>query len=78
MIKKLLILILPMLFLSCDNPKATPIDKYKNKGVVVIEEPTACDLGNNKWVRCKTKDSIFFIKITNFDAKNLKIGDTIK
>jgi len=35
--KKLLILT-PLLFLSC-NPKATPIDKYKNKGIIVIEEP---------------------------------------
>ena len=75
--KKLLILT-PLLFLSCLDEEVRPIEQYKNKSIVVIEEPLSTNYGRDKWVRCKTKDSIFFIKITNFDAKNLKIGDTIK
>lgn len=74
-----IILLIPLLFLSCqDDGGLKPIEQYKNKGIIVIKEPREAVHPNDRWVRCKTKDSIFYIRITDFDAKNLKIGDTIK
>ena len=76
---RLLILVSVLLF-SCRhyNSDAKPIEKYKGKGVVVIREPLNSSWTDNRVVRCKTKDSIFNIEISAFDAKNLKVGDTIK
>lgn len=66
------------IFISCeDGYKPTPIDKYKNKDIVVIRIG-ANDIYDNVKIRCKTKDSIFNILIPSFDARNLKVGDTIK
>lgn len=70
------VLLISSLFLlsSCDNLKTEPIEKYKGKGIIVIGDP---ETYNRTSVRCKTKDSIFYIAITDFDAQNLKIGDTL-
>ena len=67
-----------LLLVGCttNNYKTDPIEKYRNKGIVVIgaiNQSTYDDL-----VRVKTKDSIFYIRLTSYDRKNLKIGDTIK
>ena len=76
-LKKLIILTaVSILFLSCAN-KPQPIEKYQGKGFVVINEPHRWD-ENLVEVICKTKDSIFSIYLTSFDAKGLKVGDTIK
>ena len=77
--EKILILILCLLFYSCDRiMKTKPIEKYRGKGIIVIENPHYVNFGNNAYIRVKTKDSIFRIKLSTFDAKNLKSGDTIK
>jgi len=79
--KKLIsILVLGTVFSSCGerDDKVKPIEIYRNKGVIVIEEPYDSNSGKgNMYVRCKTKDSVFTIGITDFDAKNLKVGDTL-
>lgn len=78
-VKVLLVLSLFLLTSCLDgNYKVKPLEIYKNKGIVVIREPETHKWSYNRQVRCKTKDSVFFIYITDFDAKNLKVGDTIK
>jgi len=76
--KKLLIIIgIALLLISCTR-KPQPIEKYQGRDIVVIREPQYRNFGENAIVRVKTKDSVFYIYITGFDAKNLKIEDTIK
>lgn len=75
--KVISVLAVCLLTVSC-MLKTEPIEKYKTKGIVVIENPKTYHYDNVKSVRCKTKDSIFYIAISDFDAKNLKVGDTIK
>jgi len=72
--KKLILIPLLLLF-SCAEDKIQPIEKYK--GVVVVSEPNIYNYGRSASLRVKTKDSVFYIYITPFDAKNLKEGDTI-
>jgi hypothetical protein len=68
------------LLLSCAEKKVEPIEKYKGKGLIVVNRNYAAGLSNpnDTKLRVKSKDSVFFIYLTDFDAKNLKIGDTIK
>ncbi len=76
--KKIILLILVSIaFTSCEKSKAEPIEKYKGKSVVVVREPIQTFYGLDRDVRCKNKDSIFYITISDFDAKNLKVGDTL-
>lgn len=76
------ILLLSLLLYSCDSGKwenLKPIEKYQNKGFVVIEEPIhKVDAFNYSIVRLKSKDSIFLVYVPSFDGLNLKIGDTLK
>jgi len=76
---KKLILIISLLIttVSCNDLEVKTIETFKNKGIVVIEKIVYYQNDDVKF-RVKTKDSIFFIRLTEFDAKNLKIGDTIK
>lgn len=55
-----------------------PIEVYKNRGIIVIKEPQPSNWEGNKYIRCKTKDSVFTIRLADFDAKDLKVGDTLK
>lgn len=60
---------------SCSyNPK--PIEKYKGKGYVItkIQE----DFTRNKVLQLKNIDNIISVTILPFDAKNLKVGDSLK
>lgn len=70
-----LIFLLPFLIFSCG--KVEPIEKYRGKNIVVIG-PIYPTSSRNMSVRCKTKDSIFYIALSNFDAEKLKEGDTIQ
>jgi hypothetical protein len=74
------ILLLSLFLTSCfqRSPRIEPIEKYKNKGIIVVSEPVYYNLRNNAEIRVKTKDSVFYIQITSFDAENLKPGDTLK
>lgn len=76
--KKLILLFICLI--SCTEEKVQPLDVYKNKAIVVLEEPWQSGPAwrKNSSVRCKTKDSVFNILIPQFDAKDLKPGDTIK
>ena len=70
-------ILLILLLLSGCALDTQPIEKYKNKGIVVIENhnPT---FNSDASIRVKTKDSIFKIYLTYYDRKDLKVGDTIK
>lgn len=70
-----LIFLVPFLIFSCG--KLEPIEKYRGKGIVVIG-PIYPTSSNNMDVRCKTKDSIFYLTLSKFDAEKLKEGDTIQ
>lgn len=74
--KKLLLLI-PILILSCKESTAKPLDLYKNKGIVVVRNPRG-EYPNDARIGCKNKDSVFYILVPYFDAEHLKPGDTIK
>jgi hypothetical protein len=71
------VLLISSLFLLGSCKKTEPIEKYKGKGIIIIEEPQRYYYDNIKSVECKNKDSVFNILITDFDAKNLKVGDTL-
>ena len=76
-IKSAIIFFCSFLSLSCGSKLVTePIEKYKGKGIVVISTPDENYFYDNE-IRCKTKDSIFWIKLTHYDAVNLKVGDTL-
>jgi hypothetical protein len=72
------IILLSLLFISCSQNRVElkPIEFYRNKGIIVLEEPYS-QLKYPEIV-VKNKDSVFTIKLAAFDAKNLKVGDTIK
>lgn len=72
--KKLLSVLSLFFIFSC--AKTEPVEKYKNKGIVVIDVVKPFN-PNKVYVSCKTKDSVFEIAIHPFDAKNLKVGDTL-
>ena len=74
--KTLKILLILLLLYGCALD-TQPIEKYKNKGIVVIENNNPNYTGD-AGVRVKTKDSIYIIYLTYYDRKNLKVGDTIK
>ncbi len=56
---------------------AKPIEKYGGSKYVVVNKGDAVD-ESEKWLQLKSKDTIFWIKVVNFDATNIKVGDTIK
>ena len=75
--KKLFLCILSLfLIVSCENSRTQPIEKYRGKGIIVILPPQGNSYRDND-IRCKTKDSVFWIVLTNYDALNLKVGDTL-
>jgi len=78
--RKLLIIPTVLLLISCKtgNDVAKPVEFYKGKGIVVLEQAKTSGWANISEVQCKTKDSLFYIYIHDFDAAGLKVGDTIK
>lgn len=76
-LKYIPILLLLLLFNSCKESTAKPIDIYRNKNVIVVGDPQV-SYPDDALVRCKTQDSVFYIRIPYYDGKDLKPGDTIK
>lgn len=75
--KKVLLISSLFLLISCKEQKVQPIEKYRGKGIIVISEDLNIDFRDETGIKVKTKDSIFYIKLTKFDAQNLKTGDTL-
>lgn len=73
--KVILTLVFGILLTSCIDRKIIPIEQYRGKGIVVLENPDSEKSYEYLWV--KNKDSTFYIKIPTFDAQNLKMGDTL-
>ena len=73
------ILLVLILLIGCtkNNYKTEPIEKYRNKGILIIKIKNP-NFMYDDLVRVKTKDSIFYIKLTYYDRSQLKVGDTIK
>lgn len=72
---KKLIILMSLLLISCsDNPQ--PIEKYEGKGYVVAM--IGANYGNTQIIQLKSKDTIIIVTILCFDAKNLKVGDSLK
>jgi len=80
--KKFLFLILfGGLLVSCDtNYNPQPIEKYKGENYVIIEDPYTFFAKNFKItrLRVKSQDTLKIIYVSHFDARDLRIGDTIK
>lgn len=80
--KKVLFLISMMSLVSCiDYGKVEPSDKYVGNGFTVIEEPNykpKLPLNGDALITLKSKDSIFRIRVCEFDAKRQVVGDTLK
>jgi len=72
------LLVLSLLLVSCfkENYIVEPIEKYRGKGIIVLETPTT--LYKYPIILVKNKDSVFNIQLAYFDAQGLKAGDTIK
>lgn len=75
--KKLFLILLCAIFVSCEYGNPKPIEKYQGKGLVLVEEPLEWN-SNKTILTLKNSDSIFEIAVHPFDAKNLKVGDTLK
>ena len=74
--KKLILILLCVLLYSCSKlSRIEPIEKYRGKGIIVLEKPNPIHFYPTFAV--KNKDSVFRIQIPQFDAKDLKPGDTL-
>lgn len=73
------LLVLSLLLVSCfgENTPLEPIEKYRGKGIIIVNEPNGHGYYESL-VMVKNKDSVFWIRIPRFDANNLKPGDAIK
>jgi hypothetical protein len=75
--KVLAVSVFLFLFLSCGKSNVQPIEKYRNKGIIVLNWESNIFRNYDRDVRVKTKDSIFEIQLTKFDMENIKVGDTL-
>jgi len=65
------------LLFSCAKKKVEPIEKYGGSKYVV-SKIEGTDWGGLYDIQLKNKDTILWATVLEFDAKNLKVGDTIK
>ena len=71
--------LLAFLTISCRKPPSSlPIEIYKDKRLILVDNPRAIYHGSIVELHVKSKTDVYFIYLTPFDAKNLKEGDTIK
>ena len=77
--KKLILLLTALIFISCEDTKITPIEKYKGL-VLAYKKPGFYDYGKPlcQYVTLKNKDSIVHSAVLTIDADRYQIGDTIK
>jgi len=71
----ILSLLITLLLIGC-SMEPHPIEKYKGKGYVIID--MGMDFSSNTVLQVKNSETITEITILQFDAKNYKVGDTIK
>lgn len=74
--KKVVLILSFILLISCTERKIIPIEQYRGKGIILLEEPDP-DNRCYDYLWCKNKDSTFYIKVPEFDTVNLKRGDTL-
>jgi len=73
--KKVVLILSFILLISCTERKIIPIEQYRGKGIILLENPDSDTGSEFLWV--KNKDSTFYIKVPTFDVKDLKQGDTL-
>ena len=71
----LYLLLLFVITVSCRR-EVKPIEKFYNRGYVVVYIENYSELETN--LQIKNTDSIKWITVLPFDAKNLKVGDSLK
>ena len=64
------------ILMSCSSKEPKPIERYQDKGYVLVEEPSKWD--QKTFLVLKNSDTIIEVVVPSFDALNLKIGDTLK
>jgi len=75
--KKLFLFLILFCAISCSFKEPKPIERYQDKGFVLIEEPMKWN-GSKLFLKLKNADTIIEVAVPPFDALNLKIGDTLK
>ena len=63
--------------IGCARAKTEPIEK-KGGSKYVISKIEGTDWGRTYNLQLKNKDTIFWINVLAFDAKSVKVGDTIR
>lgn len=70
-------MLVAVLFVGCARDKTQPIEKYGGSKYVV-SKIEGTDWGRLYNVQLKNKDTIFWATVLEFDAKSIKVGDTIR
>lgn len=71
------LLLVAIFLFGCGRTKTQPIEKYGGSKYVV-SRIEGTDWGRLYNIQLKNKDTIFWITVLAFDAKNVKVGDTIR
>ena len=74
--KKSALAFLILTVLSCQKQPIVPIEKHKGLNYVVTDITNTID--NNFNLQLKSKDTIFWVTVLNFDGNSVKVGDTLK
>lgn len=76
--KLFLLFLISFCAISCREEDIKPIEKYYGEDYVVANMPDRWAQSRWIWLTIKNTDTVITIYIHPFDAKNLKVGDTLK
>jgi hypothetical protein len=62
---------------GCARAETHPIEKYGGS-IYVVSKIEGTDWGRLYNIQLKNKDTIFWATFLEFDAKSIKVGDTIR
>ncbi len=71
------VLLVAVFIFGCARSKTEPIEKYGGSKYVV-SKIEGTDWGRLYNIQLKNKDTIFWGTVLEFDAKKIKVGDTIR
>ena len=71
------VLLVAVFLVGCAKAKTQPIEKYGGSKYVV-SKIQGTEWGRLYNIQLKNKDTIFWATVLEFDAKSIKVGDTIR